>query len=175
MIRLHSPMSIEDCFARLRSELDPPWKIFGRKPVVGTVTRARLLVHKRTSVFVRNSFQPHLSATFQPDGGGTSITCRFVLHPFTVAFMVLWVTAVLLVGGGAVGELVRPNHSDEAWAGVFVLFGMLAFAAALVGGGWWLNASDKDRLIKFLTSKLQAVAAPPNHAQRLAHAPGLPV
>jgi hypothetical protein len=164
MIRLHSPLSVGECVGTLRQDVDSSWAIFGRKPVVGDVSERRILLRKRLSIFVSNSFQPHLRATFLQDAGGTSITCRFMLHPFVIAFMVFWASMVLLIGGAfaveSVGQLLRPNPPDDAWEGVFFPVGMLGFAAALVGAGWLFSSSDKEFLLNFLKRRLQANELP---------------
>ena len=159
MMHLHSPLSVDECVQKLKADVDGPFALLGSKPVIGSVNERRALLRKRLPVFTHNSFQPHLSATFTRHGSGTSVYCKFVLHPFVLIFMTFWVSAVVFIGGTAavvtIGEILKPNPPEGAWVAIAVPPGMLAFAAALTYGGWMFSSSDKDFLLRFIERRLQ--------------------
>ena len=85
--------------------------------VEGSITGTRLRARKR--IFYRNSFQIRLSASLLEEGAHTRIVCRFGMHPVVIAFLVVWVGALLFIGGGGivagVVELIsgsRPEARD---------------------------------------------------------------
>jgi len=160
MIRLHSPLAIEACLQTLEAGIDSPWRMGGRGAVVGKLNGRRLLIRKRLSLFVRNDFQPNLSATLCADTQGTIITCRFVFNPFVFAFVGLWAVFVLSFGLMAaptvISKLQEPNHPADAWMGLGVPTGMLAFMVVLVGGSWLLSGPDRTFLLDFLRRQTDA-------------------
>ena len=164
MNQLESDLTVDECVRNLSAGIDPWWKIFGGKPVVGSVSSRGLLARKRLPFFVHNSFQPHISARFEADGDGTRITCRFVLHPFVLAFLAIWFAFLALLGVPMViasaAALLSSNPPENTWIGVLVPCGMLVFGVALVGGGWLMSSSDKRFLLNFVQKRVQAKTDP---------------
>src|SRR5258708_27002427 len=71
---LRSPLPVEGCLQRLRSEVDEGWSsAFGGHAVGGRIGAASLRLRKR--IRYRNSFQTGLSAKLAEADGGTSLDC----------------------------------------------------------------------------------------------------
>jgi len=159
MIQLYSRLPVEACLEKLSARIDSPWRMGGRQAIVGTLNGNQLLIRKRLSLLVRNDFQPNLAATLSPDADGTTISCRFVLNPITLAVLVLWMAGVfyfaLAVAPRVISELSEPNHPADTWMGLGLPASMLVFMMALVGGSWLLS-DDRAFLLNFLRSQLDA-------------------
>ena len=65
--------------------------------------------------------------------------------------MIVWFSGVFLGGGtlafASLQQMLRNSAENGDWLAVAIPCFMLAFGAALVGGGWWLSSGDKEFLI----------------------------
>jgi hypothetical protein len=157
MIWLQSPLAVDDCLERLTARTDSPWKLFGQRPVIGWASGQRF--YAWTRVTGRNSFRPCLKLEFGSIAQGTSIGCKFGLHP-TVAMVLAIFIGFACIGGvtelvQAIGKLSSPTPPDGVWVGVIIPPLMIIFGPALAAGGWWWASGDKSILLRFVSTTLQ--------------------
>jgi hypothetical protein len=166
-IRLFSPLSPAECASRLEAVIDSERSalfsvagLFGSRPVVGRVTGSSLRLRKR--IGYRNSFQIFLTATMQPEAGGTLISGGFAMHPFVRVFMLIWFGGVILMGGSIFVATVRGTfsvtggHRQNIWLGLVLPPAMLAFGAGLLRVGRFLDRDEARFLTDFLVETLNA-------------------
>jgi hypothetical protein len=161
-IQLLSPLTPAECVSRLTAVIDTErlasssWS--GSRPVVGRVTDSSLRLRKR--IRYRNSFQSFLTATMRPEAGGTLISGEVAMHPFVRAFMLIWLSGVLFIGGtmflATVGSMAiaSGSHHQNAWMGVVIPPVMLAFGFGLVCFGRYLARDEGRFLTDFLSRTL---------------------
>ena len=152
---LRSPLSPEVCADRLKAVTDGPFVLLGKRPLVGWVSASGAGVRRRINY--RNSFQTALAATFEADGGGTVIRCRFGLMPLVIAFMVIWMGLALAIGAifalsgpeGSLGSGVSPWFA-------FVPLGFLVFGFVMVGVGRSLGRKDEAYILETVRAAVDA-------------------
>jgi hypothetical protein len=150
--QMTSPLSRDELVVRLREQIDSPWTFFGKKLVVGQVSRSRLWLRKRTGY--RNSFQTLLTATLSTaDSGETLLTCRTGMSAFVIAFMCVWFGGVIWIGGLFVPPLLNGVFVEPVF---LILPGMLLFGAGLVSFGRWLAKGEDELLVSFLEDTVDA-------------------
>jgi hypothetical protein len=154
---LVSPLSIIECTNRLRLAAQSEWAIFGTGPVVGKVGEKSFRLRKRLKMMTRNSFQTYLFARLSSEGMSTRLTCRFGMHPFVIAFMIVWFSGVT---AGAAGSLVSGlrHHSNGAMPSAVTLvpWGMVVFGIVLVGVGRAMARGERQFLLDFLRQTVDA-------------------
>ncbi len=70
----------------------------------------------------RNSFLPILHGRLFPNGTGTRVDVRMIMHPFVIGFLLLWCGIVLSAFLGIVFDVVRGNQlTDRDWIPLFML------------------------------------------------------
>jgi hypothetical protein len=156
-LELVSPFPVVECQRLLNLG-------FQRSTVVeGSITGTRLRARRR--IFYRNSFQIRLSASLLEEGAHTRIVCRFGMHPVVIAFLVVWVGALLFIGGGeivaGVVELIsgsRPEARDLV--GLLIPAMMLMFGAMILFVARYLAAREQLTLIGFVRETLKASPSP---------------
>ncbi len=99
-------MDHDTCLARIRVAIDSPWRIFGRRPIIGSVGQGHVSLRRRR--YWRGTVHASLDVSLLPDGR-TLLICRAGLHPMA-----------MLLGGG--------------WAGLFIALGGLMCLFAVAGG-----------------------------------------
>ena len=138
-LELRSPLPPIECARRIASAIDTDSLfslafLFGSNPVVGRVTESSLRLRRR--IKYRNSFQKLLVVTMRPEGSGTVISGKFVMHPIIRVFTAIWFTGVIVIGGAL---FVRALHlfllgsvlrEDGVWQGLvfppcMIVFGLL--------------------------------------------------
>jgi hypothetical protein len=96
----------------------------------------------------------------RPEAGGTLISGEVAMHPFVRAFMLIWLSGVLLIGGtmflSTVGSMAiaSGSHHQNAWMGVVIPPVMLAFGFGLVCFGRYLARDEGRFLTDFLSRTL---------------------
>lgn len=122
---IESPLPAAEALARLRAATGP-WKLFrlGRVPYAleGEVDADRVEVQR--VIYYRNSFLPRVRAVVEPMPRGSRLRGTLSLHPLVVAFLVVWLGA-LLVAPVAV-FLTVPREQPRA------LFMLVPFAFLVV-------------------------------------------
>jgi hypothetical protein len=96
-LELHSPLRRDECVRRLKSAIDPWWKIFGGGEAIGGVSNTRFRARQR--IWYGNSFQTVLHAKLEDSGGGTRIFCTYGMGIAVRCFTVFWLAAAILMGG----------------------------------------------------------------------------
>ena len=152
-ITLRSPLSPDEVSARMKAQTNSAWVLFHSRPLVGWVRARDMRVRK--VILLRNSFQKSLSATFEGDGAGTLIRCRFGIFPHVLTFL-----AVFLLGAagmilypvmGAVQGAPVTDTSPYMMAGGLLLFGLVLAVLAS-----WLARDDERFLTDFVVRATEA-------------------
>lgn len=166
-IQLLTPLTPTECASRLTAAIDTQRSafisfagFFGSRPVVGRVTESSLRLRKR--IGYRNSFQSFLTATMQRGTEGTVISGEVAMHPFVRAFMFVWFSGVVLIGGtmfiATLGSLLfgSGHWAQNSWLGVVIPPVMLAFGYGLIRFGRHLARDEAKFLTDFLIQTLDA-------------------
>lgn len=153
---LRSPLGPDEVAARLKAQTSSAWSLFNMRPMVGWV-RGRSMRVRRT-ILLRNSFQPNLSADFEPDGAGTLIRCRFGLMPHILTFLAVFTLgaagfAQIPVMAALNGVEPPPGAPTFWWVAAFLLLGVVL---ALIGT--WLARDDKRILTEIVARTTEAEA-----------------
>jgi hypothetical protein len=154
---LVSPLPLEECRRRLQEQMDGPMTLFGKRPVIGIISGTTLRARKR--VAHRNSFYTRLVVKLRSDGNEMVVSCWFGMHPFVIAFMIVWFAIALFgVGGLAIPHLMARalDGRPGAWFALLVPIGMLTFGAVLLGGGRYLARGERAFLTGFVRDALEA-------------------
>jgi len=152
---LRSSLQRDELTSRLRPHVAPGWAVFSARPFVGRVGRGYLWLRRRGSPLSRNSMQPYLFARLRDEAGGTILKCRFMLHPFVLAFFVLWL--VVLVG--IFTNLGLAMGGAGAQGGGMALLALGIVAAAVIGivlVGRHFARNDRTALLAFLREAADA-------------------
>jgi hypothetical protein len=127
------------------------------RPLIGRIRGSRLRARKRT-FWYRNSFQTYLSAELVADGSETRIRCRFGMHPFVIAFSVVWLCAATSLCGVALLHFGNSRQaSPDAWPGIAVCLLLPAFGWGIVCFGRYLARGEKQFLTDFIRQTLNAM------------------
>lgn len=102
------------------------------------------------AITYRNSFLPQIRGKITQASQGSRIAISMTLHPFVLAFMVIWLSAA---GAGFVFVLYQTLRTGGSPSGAFGVLFMFVFGWALAAGGFASEAREADRL---LTSVLHA-------------------
>ena len=150
---LRSPLSPDEVSARLKAQTDSAWVLFHSRSLVGWVRRDAMRVRK--VILLRNSFQKSLSATFEGDGGGTLIRCRFSILPHVLTFLAVFLFGaagmVLYPVMGAVRGAVATDTMPYLMGG-----GVLLLGVVLAMIGTWLARDDERFLTDFVVRTTEA-------------------
>ncbi len=153
---MFSPLDQKTCVARMRAGIDSPWKVFGKKPVIGDV--GPLYASLRRRVRWRTPFRACLDVSLVSRGDETTLICRRGLHPlaslmaggwFGLVIAFVGLLSVFAVAGGLL-ELYWPLLALAP----ILLFGVLL--AFMFGRGD--AAQDHDFLIERLALMTEATA-----------------
>jgi len=155
---LRSPLAPDAVAERLSAITDGFFTFFGSKPLIGSVTPRSAWVRRRINY--RNSFQIVLSAQFEPAGSGTTIRCRFGPMALVRVFMIVWFSAVLLIGAGFGYSALTGKLGPDIplLLGLFPL-GFLFFGILLAGVGRWAARNDESFLVQTLCAAADATVA----------------
>lgn len=158
MLELSSPYTPSECIKLLRAAADPEWKLFGSKPVLGSVWGNRFWGYWR--IFYGNSFRTFVFARFYPSGAGSRVAVRFGMSLFVRVFLGIWFGGLALIGGAAMIAVglayVRGDARPGSWIFIIVPSGMGAAGFALVRFGRWLGRNEQGRLTQFLRDTISA-------------------
>lgn len=142
----------------LTDETDRWWAFSGAKPFVASVSDDGFSLHVRQ--WYRNSFRTQLRARFHEDAGGTRLSCRAGMHPFVIAFMVVWFGIVATISAGILATLLGTPSGDgdtlRIASGFFFLLLMGVFGAGLISFGRWLARDELARMLAFLSEVIDA-------------------
>ncbi len=152
-ITLRSPLSPDEVSARMKAQTNSAWVLFHNRPLVGWVRPGEMRVRK--VILLRNSFQKSLSATFEGDGAGTLIRCRFSILPHVLTFLAVFLFGfagmVLYPVMGAVQGTPVTDTSPYVMGGGVLLLGVVL---AMIGS--WLARDDERFLTDFVVRATEA-------------------
>lgn len=164
-LELYTPLSKEECLARLADAITIEKRLFGgalsaRRPVRGKMTDSSLFIRK--TIDYNNSGQIHLQATITPEGSGTVITGRFLIHPTVRLIGIVWFAGLGLIGMVAtVSFLFRRGPDIE---GVLTPLGMLFFGFLLTRFCRYLARGEDRFLADYLIKTLDATERRSHHS-----------
>jgi hypothetical protein len=163
-IQLFTPLTPSECVSRLVEVVDEErsllfsWNaFFGSREVLGKVTQRSIRLRKR--IKGRNSFQMFLIATMRPEEGGTEISGRISMHPFTRIFMIIWFSMAAILGLlTAIASLFHSSIEGRtiSWQGILQPLIMLLFGYGLLRFGLWNRQEEASFLKEFLLRTLAA-------------------
>lgn len=151
---LLSPMTREEIARVLTDETDRWWTFNGAKPFVASVRADGFSMRVRQ--WYRNSFQTVLRATYQEAADGTHLSCCAGMHPFVVAFMVVWFAVITSIGIGVLVTVFGSPGDNSILYSVFAVVVMVAFGFALIRIGRWLAQGELERMLAFLKEVIDA-------------------
>jgi hypothetical protein len=160
VVELVSPLSREECEARLRAATDRDGLLscFGSRQVVGRVSGGSVRLRKR--IGYRNSFQTFLIGSLKGRDGATIFRGRAGMHPFVTGFMAVWFSLLVLIGGAAFAAAVGGLIAGQGQPlGAIIPPLMLVFGVGLVCFGRWLARSEEAYLIAFVADAIDASSA----------------
>jgi hypothetical protein len=140
---LLSPFPPAECVRRLRE------KIGWGSAVAGHVGERGFRLHK--TIWYRNSFQTYVKGSMLDEQGGTRIHCRFGVHPFVIAFMIIW------LGFAAFAGLMMLVNGQGAGVAGLTLFPVFGGAVYLIGRA--IASSEEEFLTNYLQNLLDARAS----------------
>ena len=154
-VELLSPLSPDECVARLRVAIDPEWLFFafGSKPVIGWVFRRRVFLRKR--IGYSNGFQTFLIGRFESHGEGSVFRGTAGLHPLAVMFMTFWLGG-LVYGGVMFCVAGAKAVCLGTWRLGWRLWPLWEFSALVVRFSRYLARTKRRFLVAFLASLLEA-------------------
>jgi hypothetical protein len=163
---LRSDYDPQACFARLAGQIDVQKRTLfsfsgfrGSKPVIGFISGNEFSLQKRR--FWRNDFAPVLYARLLPAMKGALIEGYFDFRTEVLLFMRIWLILATLVGVPIVlVSLRRAMAGDsDAWMGVGIPIGLIAWGFVLPKIGKFFGASERDYLSRFVEQALAAGTA----------------
>ncbi|MBX7201309.1 MAG: hypothetical protein K1X51_18225 [Rhodospirillaceae bacterium] len=152
---LGSPLSPQACAERIAAITDGPLVLLGTRPLIGSATANGVRVRRRINY--RNSFQTALSATFETQGAGTIIRCRFGMMPLVIVFLAVWMGLALLAGAGlAVSQMTGSPGSETSPFIVLFPLGFLAFGFVMASVGRSLGRKDEAYILETVRAATEA-------------------
>lgn len=146
-----SPLSPRECGARLSDASDGLFRLFGKKPVIGSVgDRGGELRQRRSH---RNAFRTVMSLRFEQSAPGCRIIARSFMSVFALAFMALWIG---LLGIGLLTTLgaAIDGKGEAPLLMVVVPLLMMAFGVGLLLLGRWMARDEHAFLLAFLIDEV---------------------
>ncbi|MBE7211210.1 MAG: hypothetical protein INR65_09340 [Gluconacetobacter diazotrophicus] len=162
-VELVSPLPLETCCSRMSAEIGKIWAIPGSRPVVGWTSGTKLRIRKR--IWYQNSFQTSMFANMVEQDSHTLIRCHFSMHPFVLAFLVVWfgfvsffsiATFTMFLSGRLV---IYQSALQPPWLGLFAPVAMLLFGFGMVRFGRYLARNERPFLLDFVCRILMVDSA----------------
>ncbi|MBB4636860.1 hypothetical protein [Longimicrobium terrae] len=146
---IHSPLPVGQAEARLRESVGPERYLqfnAGPLPFLGEVNGTEVRIHRSTAH--ENSFVPRIHARLEVHEQGSRLAGTMSLHPFVLAFLVVWVTGTVI----ALRQMVARASRGEPASGVAIPIAMLAFMYLLTSVSFWWEADVARRHLKEILS-----------------------
>jgi hypothetical protein len=160
---------VEECASRIQRATEKDsvarwFRLFGDQGTVySTIKGNSFRLFAKGPAFMRNSFEPYFYGSFGREAGRTVVRGGFRPQALVIAFMAVWFSFVLLIGGviavSAVVEVVtgrRALHGRDLGTAALVLLGMLVFGVGLVALGWRIGRGQRERIKTVIEGTLQA-------------------
>lgn len=160
-IVLQSSLGIDECLKRIQDSADPGKRTLfslsgyaGSKPLLVRFEGNQFKLWKRR--YYRNDFSPYFYGSVSPDNHGTRIEGHFDMDRWVKIFMGIWLGFVALsVLPVAAVSLSHPDR-ENAWVGVAIPLGLLAFGFVMPKFGRWLGRNEEKYIREFLQTTLLA-------------------
>ena len=147
---IHTELSHAETRNRLAAAVDPRRFVFWRNgplPFVGKVEMSEFRI--RRIISYGNSFLPIIHGRIEAHGTGSRLQGTMRLHVLVLAFLVVWCTGVVVIGGAvSVAMLADGGRRAEALLPV----GMLVFAWILTSASFTYEARKAERVLRELVS-----------------------
>jgi hypothetical protein len=172
-----------ECLTLLANNTEPDtfWRRFRKAPsgsVFSSIRGDAFRLYTYGPPIVRNSFEPYFYGTIVERDGKTFIHGQFRVSPLIVAFTVLFLLAVVVIGMLMAAVVLLDVNADPRPKGdltpamvVFAPLGMLAFTALIVLMGWALGLDQREAIERFLEKTLHGRRLPPESAKALRKEP----
>ena len=105
----------------------------------GRLDETRFSIHRILGY--RNSFAPASEGVIAPEGRGARITIKMRLHPFVIAFVVMWLGIMLSVFGAAA---ITPDSG--IFFGLPILLTFFVYLMTMLG--FWLEAGKQEQTLR---------------------------
>jgi len=136
------------------------FRFFGDQGTVySTINGKSFRLFAKGPAFVHNSFEPYFYGSFAREDRRTVVRGRFRPHALVIAFMAVWFSFLLLIGGIiAVSAVVgrRAPHGGGLWTAALILPGMLVFGIGLLALGWRMGRGQRERIKAVIEGTLHA-------------------
>jgi hypothetical protein len=163
-IVLHSSLAPDECIRRIQASTDPGDRaIFslsgykGSKPLLVKLDGNRFVLWKRR--YYRNDFAPYLFGTLSQDNQGTRLEGHFDMNRWVKIFMKIWIAFAVLTSLPVLFATLNGPVRENAWVGVAVPIGLIAFGIILPKFGRWLGKNEEKFMTEFLETTLAAQPA----------------
>jgi len=153
---LISPISRQECVARLHDAVGSRWSLFDTKPAIGRVGESSFSIRKRLRASFHNSLQTYLTGRLKADGAATRLLCRFGMHPFVIGFMAIWFGMLVCFTIAAIVALARGAIAQSNGMIVVGHVMMWIFGIGLVAFGRFLARNERQFLLDFLQQTIDA-------------------
>lgn len=149
---IRTRLSTAQCRERLAGAVDPWWKFFGDRPVLGWTGGAGGTLRKR--IGYNNSWQTVLRYRLESSGAGTRIEYTAGMSRYARVFSLVWLGMVTLFGVFGTAAAFRTS-TPGAWMFVIVPLLMATFMVALTAFCRWLARDELARLIDVLSGAVE--------------------
>jgi hypothetical protein len=160
-------MSPDAVVARLRGSVDEErWTLFslsgyrGHRPIIGKFGERTFRLQKRR--YWHNDFAPFFYGQIQSEGNGTRIEGYFDIARHVRLYMRIWLGAVAIMGAPifvlTLLEAAKGRHnvSGDAWVGLAVPPGLVAFGVLLPKVGRWMGRPQERAMLEHIQNTLGA-------------------
>lgn len=142
---IESPLDVQTLVAGMTERIEPCKWFQGfsssdRTSLQGTVSAAGFSASR---IYYRNSFLPMLYGRFSPHQQGTTIRITMMLHPFVLAFLVVWFGMLGLFSIAGIAVLLESG----SWDFLRHIGIMGGFAILLTYGAFFAEAGKAKKLI----------------------------
>lgn len=143
---IKSPLPPEDVAQVLWNSVHHnPWAPTSGRLFEGSVTLADFQIERVTAR--HNTFIPQIHGSIVPDGSGSWISIRLLLHPASVIFLAAWHGTILLLGG-VTAQWAFAGHFEEDLVVMLVAAFLLGW---LLPSPFYCEAQKNKRMLLQLT------------------------
>jgi hypothetical protein len=160
-IVLQTNLAVEDCIHRIQESTDSGERTLfslsgykGSKPLLVKFDGNQFKLWKRR--YYRNDFSPYFYGTLSAENQGTRIQGHFDINRWTKIFMRIWLAGVVLFTLPVLLATLRQTAHGDAWVGVAVPIGLIAFGILMPNFGRWLGRNEEKYIKDFLETTLLA-------------------
>jgi hypothetical protein len=160
-IVLQTNLAPEECIRRIQESTDPGQRTLfsfsgykGSKRLLLKFDGNQFVLWKRR--YYRNDFSPYFYGTLSPENQGTRIQGHFDISRWTKIFMRIWLGGVILFTLPVLIATLRQTSHGDAWVGVAVPIGLIAFGILMPNFGRWLGGNEEKYIKDFLATTLLA-------------------